>query len=222
MFCQFTPSCVEIIRMRIEPVQRRFLLMPPQWRKMEMSGASEEHSRPIRRLWGCVMSMPLSVWLRLACAVWVGAMAGFFFAFSFVVMPGLGAMEPLAALASMQAINLAVRNAVFALGFFGALVLCVAVALHALIRRDAPACLLALAGTLIYLVGAFGVTTLFNVPLNGEIAPLDPARPENAQAMVSYIAEWTLWNHVRTLASFTAFVLLVLSLRVGRGEGAGS
>ena len=168
------------------------------------------------------MSMPLSVWLRLACAVWVGAMAGFFFAFSFVVMPGLGAMEPLAALGSMQAINRAVRNAVFALGFFGAMVLCIAVALHALVRRDAPACRLALAAALIYLVGAFGVTTLFNVPLNGEIAPLDPARPENAQAMVSYIAEWTLWNHVRTLASFTAFVLLVLSLRVGRGEGAGS
>ena len=57
--------------------------------------------------------------------------------------------------------------------------------------------------------------TLFNVPLNGEIAPLDPARPENAGAMVSYIAEWTLWNHVRTLASLAAFVLLLLSLRLG-------
>ena len=166
--------------------------------------------------------MYLDAWLRLVCAVWVGVMAGFFFAFSFVVMPGLGTMEPLAALASMQAINLAVRNAVFALGFFGALVLCIAVALHALIRRDAPACLLVLAATFIYLVGAFGVTTLFNVPLNGEIAPLDPARPENAQAMVSYIAEWTLWNHVRTPASLAAFVLLVLNLRFGWGQGAGS
>ena len=146
-------------------------------------------------------------------------MAGFFFAFSFVVMPGLGAMEPHAALASMQAINLAVRNASFALGFFGALVLCIAVALHALVRRDAPACLLLLAAAFIYLVGAFGVTTLFNVPLNGEYAPLDPARPENAQAMVSYIAGWTLWNHVRTLASLAAFVLLVLSLCFGRREG---
>ena len=165
--------------------------------------------------------MYLDAWLRLACAVWVGVMSGFFFAFSFVVMPGLGAMEPLAALASMQAINLAVRNLSFALGFFGAMVLCIAVALHALVRRDAPACLLALAGTLIYLVGAFGVTTLFNVPLNGEIAPLDPARPENAQAMVSYIAEWTLWNHVRTLASLAAFVLLLVSLRIGRRDGTG-
>ena len=166
--------------------------------------------------------MYLDAWLRLACAVWVGVMAGFFFAFSFVVMPGLGAMEPLAALASMQAINLAVRNAVFALGFFGALVLCIAVALHALLRRDAPACWYALAAALIYLIAAFGVTSLFNVPLNGEIAPLDPARPENAGAMVSYIAEWTLWNHVRTLASLAAFVLLVLSLRFEWGQGAGS
>ena len=86
-------------------------------------------------------------------------------------------------------------------------------AIHALLRRDAPAGRLALAATLIYLVGAFGVTSLFNVPLNGEIAPLDPARPENAQIMTSYISEWTLWNHVRTLASLAAFVLLLLSLR---------
>ena len=168
------------------------------------------------------MSMPSSSWLRLACALWIGVMAGFFFAFSFVVMPGLAAMEPLAALASMQAINLAVRNAVFAIGFFGALVLSVAVALHALVRRDAPAGRLALSAALIYLIGAFGVTSAFNVPLNGEIAPLDPARPENAQAMTSYIAEWTLWNHVRTLASLASFVLLLLSLRAGWGSLGGN
>ena len=162
------------------------------------------------------MSMSFGFWLYLACAVWVGVMAGFFFAFSFVVMPGLAAMEPLAALASMQAINLAVRNAVFALGFFGALILCIVVAIHALTRRDAPACWFALSATLIYLLGAFGVTSLFNVPLNGEIAVLDPTLPENAGAMVTYISQWTLWNHLRTLASLAALVLLLLSLRSGK------
>jgi len=86
------------------------------------------------------------------------------------------------------------------------------------IRRHAPSGRLVLSADLIYLIGAFGVTSAFNVPLNGEIAPLDPARPENAQAMVSYIAEWTLWNHVRTLASLASFVLLLLSLRAGQGE----
>ena len=92
-------------------------------------------------------------------------------------------------------------------------------ALYALLRRDAPACWFALSAAAIYLVGAFGVTSLFNVPLNGEIALLDPARSQNAGAMVSYITEWTLWNHVRTLASLTAFVLLLLSFRIGRREG---
>ena len=80
----------------------------------------------------------------------------------------------------------------------------------------------ALSAAFIYLLGAFGVATLFNVPLNGEIAPLDPSRPKSAGAMVSYISQWTLWNHVRTLASLTAFVLLLLSLRFGRREGTGS
>lgn len=168
------------------------------------------------------MTMPSSSWLRLACAVWIGVMAGFFFAFSFVAMPGLGAVEPLDALASMQAINLSVRNAVFAIGFFGALVLSVAVALHALVRRDAPPWRLALAAALICLIGAFGVTRAFNAPLNGEVAALDPTRPENAQAMVTYISEWTQWNHVRTLASLEALVLLLLSLRFGRRDEVGS
>ena len=79
----------------------------------------------------------------------------------------------------------------------------------------------ALSAAFIYLLGAFGVATLFNVPLNGEIAPLDPSRPKSAGAMVSYISQWTLWNHLRTLGSLVAFVLLVLILWFGRRQRAG-
>ena len=47
---------------------------------------------------------------RSAATLWVGVMAGFFYAFSAVVMPGLSAADPAVAIEAMQAINAAVRN----------------------------------------------------------------------------------------------------------------
>ena len=96
--------------------------------------------------------------LRFLCMLWVGVMAGFFFAFTVLVMPGLDAIEPLAAMGAMQAINDAVRNALFAIGFFGAVLLCLAVILRSLIRRGGFAAWIALAGAAIYVFGVFGVT----------------------------------------------------------------
>lgn len=149
--------------------------------------------------------------LRMLGTLWVGIMAGFFFAFSFVVMPGLDETEPLAAMASMQAINDAVSNAAFALGFFGAPVICLAIIATALVRRRGPA-LLGLVAAVIYLTGVFGVTVASNVPLNDELALLDATLPANAPAMVEYIRDWNSANHIRTLAGFTAFAMLAVSL----------
>ncbi|MGB3635717.1 MAG: anthrone oxygenase family protein [Rubrobacteraceae bacterium] len=154
--------------------------------------------------------------LRFLCMLWVGVMAGFFFAFTVLVMPGLDATEPLAAMSAMQAINDAVRNALFAIGFFGAMVLCLAVILVSLIRRGGSASWTALAGAVIYIVGVFGVTVGFNVPLNETLATLDPTLPENAPSMTAYIEDWSFWNNVRTLANVLAFGLLASSIAFGR------
>lgn len=149
--------------------------------------------------------------LRVLGTMWIGIMAGFFFAFSVVVMPGLEETDPLAAMAAMQAINDAVANAAFALGFFGALVFCLAIIASALARRRGRGWL-GLVATVIYLVGVFGVTVAFNVPLNDDLAQLDPSLSANASAMAEYIREWTAWNHVRTVAGIAAFALLISSL----------
>ena len=159
--------------------------------------------------------------LAAACTLWVGVMAGFFFAFSVVVMPGFDEAAPLTSMAAMQAINAAVDNAIFFLGFFGAPVLCLAVIARALVRRDRTGWLGVAAGV-IYLVGVFGVTVAFNVPLNDDLAALDPTLPANAPAMTDYIAEWTAWNHVRTLAGIAAFALLAAGLLLDASRKTGS
>lgn len=155
--------------------------------------------------------------LRVLGTLWVGTMAGFFFAFSFVVMPGLDATEPLAAMAAMQAINEAIANAAFALGFFGAAALALALVASGLTRRRRPA-LVGLLAAVIYLTGVFGVTVTVNVPLNDELATLDATLPANAPAMVEYIREWNARNHVRTAAGLVAFGLLAASLLLDRRE----
>ncbi|MBP2293440.1 anthrone oxygenase family protein [Azospirillum rugosum] len=149
--------------------------------------------------------------LRLLATLWAGVMAGFFWSFSTVVMPGLALADPQTALASMQAINAAVRNALFATGFFGAPLLCVLVAIRARALRDGTSARLALAGSTVYLLGVFTVTSVGNVPLNRALALLDPALTESGAAMTVYIREWTGWNDLRTVAGTIAFVLLAAS-----------
>ena len=156
--------------------------------------------------------------LSFLCMLWVGVMAGFFFAFTVLVMPGLDAIEPLAAMSAMQAINDAVSNALFAIGFFGAVLLCLALTFRSLFRRSGLASWTALAGAMIYVVGVFGVTVGFNVPLNETLATLDPTLPENASAMTAYIEDWTFWNNVRTLTNVLAFGLLASSIAFGKSS----
>lgn len=157
----------------------------------------------------------LGLILRVLCTIWVGVMAGFFFAFTAVVMPGLEATEQLAAMRSMQSINEAVRNALFGLGFFGAVALCGAVVFLSVVRYGGLRSALALAGAAVYVFGVFGVTVGFNVPLNESLAALDPALPENAPAMTAYVENWSFWNDVRTFAGVLAFGLLASSIAFG-------
>ncbi|MFD2672965.1 anthrone oxygenase family protein [Marinicrinis sediminis] len=125
------------------------------------------------------------IWL--AGILWTGIMAGFFWAFSFTVMPGLGATEPLAAMAAMQGINEVVRNAVFFTGFFGAPVLCILLIGISLVQRIGKIKWLVIAGGLIYLIGVFLVTTTIHVPMNEELALLDATASKNIGYMNDYI-----------------------------------
>ena len=67
--------------------------------------------------------MNLTLPLLSLAAFATAMMSGLFYAFQWLVMLGLNATEPLIALRSMQAINLAVRNVFFMFAFFGPLVL---------------------------------------------------------------------------------------------------
>jgi uncharacterized membrane protein len=131
--------------------------------------------------------------------------AGFFYAYSVSVMPGLDAAEPASAVRAMQGINAVVRTPVFAFAFFGALgfPLLAAAACAATGRRLAAA--LVLAAAAVYGLGVFAVTFVVHIPLNEALAA---ARPADAAAAAAtwedYTGRWTAWNHLRAAASAVA------------------
>lgn len=146
-----------------------------------------------------------------------GAIAGFFYAYSCSVMWGLDTGDPKAAIAAMQRINIVVRNAVFFPAFFGTPVAAlIAALLWRLLDRWDVALLLALTAV-IYLVGAFLVTLVVNVPMNEALGrSAIPADAEAARALwQNYSTPWTLWNHVRTGASLAALLLVGWALYLG-------
>ncbi len=64
----------------------------------------------------------------------------------------------------------------------------------------------------IYFVGMFLCTMVLNVPLNNALAAVNPANAEAAQVWARHLQEWTLWNHVRTIASTVAFALYIAAI----------
>jgi uncharacterized membrane protein len=150
--------------------------------------------------------------LTLGAALGCGLIAGLFFAFSNFVMKALGHIPPSAGIAAMQSINVTVLNPVFFLVFLGAAVLSLVLACFALLRWQHPASAWLLAGAVLYLVGGFLVTAAGNVPLNDKLAGFDPLNPQSIAFWREYVARWSVWNHVRTMACLLATAAFSIGL----------
>ena len=148
--------------------------------------------------------------LTFAAAIGSGVVGGIFYAFSTFVMAALGSLPSAQGAGAMKAINVTVINPVFMLAFMGTAVLCLVLAGASLIWWGRPSGMLMLAASLLYLLGCFGVTMLFNVPLNHQLAAVAPA--QEAALWSRYVDVWTLWNHVRTLASIASAILFTAAL----------
>jgi uncharacterized membrane protein len=112
----------------------------------------------------------------------------------------------------MQSINSAMLNPLFLAVFLGTAAGCALVMLTALARWHAPGSVYLLVGGALYLVGSLLVTVVCNVPKNNALASVVPADPDGAGLWAGYLASWTPWNHVRTVASLAAAAALILGL----------
>ena len=151
----------------------------------------------------------------LATAVGCGLSAGALTAFSTFVMPALNRLGPAASTAAMQEINRAAVTPAFMTLLLGSTAACGGLVVLGLTRRDAPEAPWLVAGGALFVLGVFGVTVLRNVPLNDALAAADPHAADAAARWAAYARDWTLANHVRSVAGAVAAGLLTMGFAAG-------
>jgi uncharacterized membrane protein len=150
------------------------------------------------------------IWFAI---VGCGCIGGVFFAFSTFIMASLERIGTASGAAAMNSINSVILGSLFMPVFYGTTLASLVLAAGSLSRwREPGAPTLAVAG-IVYVLGMFGVTLFLNVPLNNALAAAASGTPESAAVWARYLKEWTLWNHVRTLASLGAATLFIVALR---------
>ncbi|MFY0618952.1 DUF1772 domain-containing protein [Shimia sp.] len=139
--------------------------------------------------------------------------AGVFLAFSDFVVRSLRKTSGHGGVEAMQAINREVFRWVFMTLFLGlAAVSLVITAYGAIALSGLSRTLIMLAG-LFYLVGCFGVTIFFNVPMNKALAQMEMTGTKTQDYWLqTYVPCWTFWNSVRTMACSTSATLLLVGL----------
>jgi uncharacterized membrane protein len=150
--------------------------------------------------------------LTLVAALGSGMVAGIWFTFSNFVMPALARLPAAQGVAAMQSINVRVLNPGFFLLFFGTGAVSLVLAILALYLWRSPGTLPLLLGGVLYLVGSIGVTRFGNVPLNQALERVDPGAADADSRWRGYVERWTLWNHVRAVATAAAAFAFLFAL----------
>jgi uncharacterized membrane protein len=144
-----------------------------------------------------------------------GVITGLLFAFSNFVMQALDDLPNEQGMFVMQRINEKIINPIFLTMFLGTPLLCLGIAMKTFAELSAPGSLFLLAGALGYLIGPFGITILFNVPLNNRLAQTEPG--DAPEAWPNYRKTWQRWNHMRTYIGIFSIMLLTLGLAAKNG-----
>lgn len=151
----------------------------------------------------------LLLWFTLLS---VAIMAGLYFAFSVFVMKSLDAIDHPAGMQAMQSINRVIVRTLFLPLFFGSTLSAVALIVIAFIDRAVVGANPLLAGCAIYVAGMFVVTVVGNVPLNNRLEATDAQGDQALAVWKDYLARWTRWNSIRTIACTVSLALLVLAV----------
>jgi uncharacterized membrane protein len=141
-----------------------------------------------------------------------GLVTGLLFAFSNFVMSALADLPSDKGMFAMQRINEKIINPVFMLLFLGTPVLCLLIVVISGQKINEPGSVYLLVGALAYLIGPFGITLLFNVPLNNQLARANTSDADEFWPM--YQKRWQWWNHIRTYIGVASIVFMAIGLGV--------
>lgn len=150
------------------------------------------------------------IYIIVAAIVGAGLVTGLLFAFSNFVMRALAELSNDNGMFAMQQINEKIINPIFMLFFLGTPVLCIILVASTVINLEAPGNMFLFIGSICYLVGPFGITMMFNVPLNNQLAKVELSNAD--EIWIDYQVRWQLWNHIRTYIGVLSIILLAIGL----------
>ncbi len=139
--------------------------------------------------------------LTLLAILGTGLIAGAFFVFSVAIMAALRRLPASEGMAAMQSINVMILNPIFLGVFMGTALISLVLAGTSLWNWNAPNTYYILAGAVLYVIGSFILTIVFNVPLNSALVAADSTTASGQAVWQNYLTNWTFWNHIRTVAS---------------------
>lgn len=146
--------------------------------------------------------------------------AGFLFAFSVVVMPGIRSLSDREFIRAFQVMNRVIQNnqPVFILVWVGSVVILITSAVLGIGQLNGIERLLLIFTALAYLLGVQLPTVTINIPLNNKLQTLDTdAMDETAQktAREDFEPRWNQWNSIRAaLSSLVSALLIILLFRL--------
>ena len=160
------------------------------------------------------MEINFKIIVLILSVLFTGLTAGLCFTWSNAITPGIGRLDDLDFLKSFQAMNRVIINPSFIIVFFSPVVL---LSLNAFLHRSANSTTFwsfTLAAALFFM-GIGWVTVFRNVPLNNilENSVLESLSTiELSELRTRFEKPWNRWHIQRTVASFTAFALLVIGI----------
>lgn len=147
----------------------------------------------------------------IASILGAGIITGLFFAFSNFVMRALVDLPSDKGMFAMQRINVTIINPIFMVFFLGTPFLCSVISFNSILNINESGSLYLLIGALAYIIGPFGITILFNVPLNNILARTNVSAANEIWPM--YQKGWQRWNHIRTYIGVLSIVFMAIGLR---------
>lgn len=164
-----------------------------------------------------------STWFFIVCQISVvacGLVSGVFLTFSDFVMRSLNGAGTPAGVEVMQAINREVFRSVFIVLLLGMSALSPVLIGYAYLHTAGPVATWVIAGGTVYLIGVFGVTLVFNVPMNNRLEAQEHAGAEAAAYWTdTYVPRWTFWNAVRAVASAGAAICFLVAGNIWLAQG---
>ena len=156
---------------------------------------------------------PIFIFLMHVAVLAYALVGGVFLAFSDFIMRALSLTNGPGGAEAMQVINREVFRWVFMTLFLGLAAVSLVLVVYAAVALSGPSAMLVGSAGLVYLVGCFGITIVFNVPMNEALADMDLSQDATLTYWSRiYLPRWTFWNTVRTLACSLSAALLLVGL----------